>query len=121
MRCFILLPACLALTLASGPVTRAAQEPPLDTRYLRDHAETRGFMLGRPVKPKPSPDGKAVPFLRSQARVPKLRLYEFDLATRKTRDMLTPEQVLKGAAEHPTPEGEAPPQRQRVSARGFTH
>src|SRR3954451_21671421 len=111
---------CLALAVTAAPFGQAAQEPPLDTRYLRDHAETRGFMLGRPVKPKPTPDGKAVLFLRSQARVPKLRLYEFDVASGKTRELLTPEQVLKGAEEHLTPEEKARRERQRVSVGGFT-
>src|SRR2546427_3978809 len=89
----------LAAGLAAGQATPRVKDAPLDTSYLRDHAETRGFMLGRPVKPKPTPDGKAVLFLRSQARVPKLRLYEFEVATGKTRELLTPEQVLKGTEE----------------------
>jgi dipeptidyl-peptidase-4 len=91
----------------------------LDTRYLRDHAATRGFMLGRPLRPRPTPDGKAVLFLRGGARVPKLSLYEFDVATGKTRELLTPEQVLKGAEEHLTPEEKARRERQRISVGGF--
>jgi dipeptidyl-peptidase-4 len=75
-----------------------------DTGYLRAYAETRGFMLGRPVKPLPTPDGKAVLFLRSQARGAKLGLYEFDVATGKTRVLLTPEQVLIGAEVKLSPE-----------------
>jgi dipeptidyl-peptidase 4 len=92
----------------------------LDTTYLRHHAETRGFMLGRPVKPKPTPDGKSVLFLRAQARVPRLRLYEFEVASGKTRELLTPELVLKGAEENLTPEEKARRERQRVSVGGFT-
>src|SRR2546425_3120992 len=95
-------------------------EAPLDASYLRNHAETRGFMLGRPVKPKPTPDGKAVLFLRSEARVPKLRLYEFDVATGKTKELLTPAALLKGAEEHLTPEEKARRERQRISVGGFT-
>src|SRR5207248_3720336 len=67
-----------------------------------------------------TPDGKAVLFLRGQARVPKMRLYEFDVATGKTRELLTPELVLKGAEEHLTPEEKARRERQRVSVGGFT-
>ncbi len=92
----------------------------MDTSYLRSHAETRGFMLGRPTRPKPTPDGEAVLFLRSQPRTAKLRLYEFDVAGGKTRELLTPEQVLKGAEEHLTPEEKARRERQRVSVGGFT-
>src|SRR5262245_61262607 len=96
---------CVALLVA--PPAWAEPPPgkdaPLDTTFLRDFAETRGFMLGRPVRAKPTPDGKAVLFLRSEARVPKLSLFEFDVATGKTRELLTPAAVLKGAEEKLTP------------------
>ena len=92
----------------------------MNTDYLRQHAATRGFLLGRPVKPKITPDNKAVLFLRSEARVARMRLYEFDVASGKTRELLTPEQVLKGAAENLTPEEKARRERQRVSVGGFT-
>lgn len=95
-------------------------ETPLDTSYLRDHAETRGFMLGRPVRPKVTPDGKAVLFLRAKPRVARMSLFEFDVATGKTRELLTPEMVLKGAAEHLSPEEKARRERQRVTVGGFT-
>ncbi len=113
----------IALSLAALPAVAAAQaakDRPLDTSYLRRHAETRGFLLGRPVRPKPTPDGKAVLFLRAEARVPKLRLYEFDVATGRTRELLTPEMVLKGAEELLSPEEKARRERQRVSVGGFT-
>src|SRR5688572_16741022 len=89
-----LLAVCLlsAVTLDAASARVPAQLS--NTRYLRDHAETRGFMLGRPAKSVPTPDGKAVLFLRAQARVPRLELYEFDVATGRTRALLTPEQVL---------------------------
>ncbi len=93
---------------------------PLDAGYLRDHAQTRGFMLGRPVKATPTPDGKAVLFLRAESRKAKLSLFEFDVATKKTRELLTPEQVLKGAEEKLSPEEKARRERMRVSGGGFT-
>ena len=48
---------CLALLPAA--------EPTVDTRYLRDYAETRGFMLGRPAKPQADArrQGRPVPAL----------------------------------------------------------
>src|SRR5438552_3119902 len=101
----------------------SAQPPkdaPLDTQYLRDHAQTRGFMLGRPVRPYPTPDGNAVLFLRSGPRSAKLALYEFDVAAKTTRELLTPEQVLKGAEEKLSPEEKAARERMRVSVGGFT-
>ncbi len=118
-----LITPCLLLALpfpAPGQDAKPMKDTPLDASYLRRHAETRGFLLGRPVRPRPTPDGKAVLFLRSQARVPRLRLYEFDVPTGKTRELLTPEMVLKGAEEHLSPEEKARRERQRVSVGGFT-
>jgi dipeptidyl-peptidase-4 len=119
MRSFILplLVTCLAAGFTAGQL---AKDLPLDAKYLRDHAETRGFMLGRPVQARPTPDGKAVLFLRAQARVPRLRLFEFDTATGKTRTLLTPQRVLKGAEEKLSPEEKARRERMRVSVGGFT-
>lgn len=116
---YILSMAFLVLVV---PVTLAQprKESALDTQYLRDHAQTRGFMLGRPMKPQPTPDGKAVLFLRSEPRVARLSLFEFDVATSKTRELLTPQQLLKGAEENLSPEEKARRERMRVSVGGFT-
>jgi dipeptidyl-peptidase-4 len=111
---------CLVAATIEIRASERAKDTPLDTSYLRAHAQTRGFMLGRPVKARPTPDGKAVLFLRAEARVPKLRLYEFDVATAKTRELLTPEQVLKGTAENLSPEEKARRERMRISVGGFT-
>jgi dipeptidyl-peptidase 4 len=110
----------LLFTPAAAPAAEPAKDVPLDTRYLKDHAETRGFMLGRPTRAKPTPDGKAVLFLRAQPRVARLSLYEFEVATGKTRELLTPENLLHSAEEHLTPEEKARRERQRVSVGGFT-
>jgi dipeptidyl-peptidase-4 len=112
--------AALLAGSAPGQPTPPARNVPLDANYLRDHAETRGFLLGRPVRAKPTPDGKHVLFLRSQPRKARLALYEFDVATGKTRELLTPEQLLKGAEEKLSPEEKARRERQRVSVGGFT-
>jgi dipeptidyl-peptidase-4 len=119
----ILLAAFITLAAWAGgqQPEPAKKDAPLDARFLRDYAQTRGFMLGRPVRPAPTPDGKAVLFLRSEPRNAKLRLYEFDVATGKTRQILTPEQVLKGAQEKLSPEEKARRERMRVSAGGFTN
>jgi len=90
-----------------------------DTAFLKLYAETRGFMLGRPTKPKVSPDGKTVLFLRSGPKTPKNSLFEIDVATGKTRELLSPEMLLKGADENLTPEEKARRERQRVSVGGF--
>src|SRR5215468_5416091 len=123
MRTLILTPA-LAVLLAAVPAPgegpTAPRDVPVNPEYLRQHAATRGFLLGRPVKPKFTPDNKAVLFLRSEARAAKLRLYEFDVASGKTKELLTPETVLKGAEEHLSPEEKARRERQRVSVGGFS-
>jgi dipeptidyl-peptidase-4 len=104
----------IAMTLAAEP-----QGPPIDTSFLRQYAETRGYMLGRPVKPKITPDGKAVLFLRSGPTSPKQSLFEFDVATKQTKELLSPDSLLKGADENLSPEEKARRERQRVSAGGF--
>jgi dipeptidyl-peptidase 4 len=106
-------------TLAAGQP--ATKETAVDTTYLRTLAQTRSFQLGRPVRPLPTPDGKAVLFLRSLPRSAKLSLFEFEVETGKTRELLTPEQVLKGAEEKLSPEEKAARERMRVSVGGFTH
>jgi dipeptidyl-peptidase-4 len=106
-------------TIAVAQPTK--KETAVDTTYLRTLAQTRSFQLGRPVRPLPTPDGKAVLFLRSEARGSKLSLFEFDVETGKTRELLTPEQVLKGAEEKLSPEEKAARERMRVSAGGFTN
>ena len=94
--------------------------PLSNLEYLRDHAETRGFTLGRPTRALPAPDGKAVLFLRARARTPKLELYEFDVRSGETRLVLAPEDVLKGAEETLSAEEKALRERMRVSVGGFT-
>ena len=89
-------------------MTMQAQQPqatkPIDTSFLRLYAETRAFSLGRPVAIKPTPDGKAVLFLRSGPKSGKRSLLEFSVATGKTRELLTADTLLKGAEENLSPE-----------------
>src|SRR5262245_8254360 len=112
----------LLLTAAVAPAADPLPIPgkPVDTSFLKQYAETRGFMLGRPQKPKVSPDGKTVLFLRADPKAPKLKLFEFDVATGQTKELLSPETLLKGAEENLTPEEKARRERQRVSVGGFT-
>jgi len=109
----------VVLTAAAAP---AADPPkaPVDTSFLKEFAETRGYMLGRPQKPKFTPDGKTVLFLRAEAKSPKMKLFEFDVATAKTKELLSPEALLNGGEENLTPEEKARRERQRVSVGGFT-
>src|SRR2546423_593991 len=114
------IPVCVLLFALS--VTLRADPPvskPLDASFLRLYSETRGFTLGRPVNPKPTPDGKHVLFLRSSAKSPKRSLFEFDVATGKTRELLIADALLKGGEEKLTPEEKARRERMRLSAGGF--
>lgn len=109
----------VVLTAAVAPAADPPK-PTVDTTFLKEFAETRGYMLGRPQKPKFTPDGKAVLFLRAEAKSPKMKLFEFDVATGKTKELLSPETLLKGGEENLTPEEKARRERQRVSVGGFT-
>ncbi len=91
-----------------------------DLKYFRDMAETRNFTLGRPISPRPTPDGQQVIFLRANPRNPTLRLYEFTVATGEERELLTPERILGAGEEKLTAEEKARRERQRQSLRGFT-
>jgi dipeptidyl-peptidase-4 len=88
--------------------------------FLRRYAETRGFSLGRPVSPRPTPDGKSVLFLRSAAREAVQALYELDVASGKTRTLLTAADLLKGGDEKMSVEERARRERMRMSTRGLS-
>jgi dipeptidyl-peptidase-4 len=111
--------AALALTAAATPAADPPKGAALDTSFLKLFAETRGFTLGRPQKPKFTPDGKFVLFLRAGPKTPTQTLFEFDLATGKSREILSPSSILKGGDENLTPEEKARRERQRVSTGGF--
>ncbi|MEW6431574.1 MAG: alpha/beta fold hydrolase [Myxococcota bacterium] len=91
-----------------------------DAAFLREYAETRRFLAGRPVSVKVTPDGAAALFLRSEARDNRQMLWELELATGRVKQWLTPEALLNGAAERLSAEEKARLERQRVMARGFT-
>jgi dipeptidyl-peptidase-4 len=89
-------------------------------KHFRDLAETRNYSLGRPVSPKLTPDGQTVIYLRGGPRDPVLRLYEYPLPDGPERELLTPDQLLRGAEERLTPEEKARRERARVTLKGFT-
>ncbi len=120
LRSLAVLIGSLTLTTLAG-AKPAKKDLAVDTTYLRTLAETRSFQLGRPIAPLPTPDGKAILFLRSEPRAARLSLFEFDVASGKTRELITPADVLKGAEEKLSPEEKAARERMRVSAGGFTN
>ncbi len=105
----------LAMTLLTATAATAA-----DTSFLREFAETRRYLAGRPTSPKFSPDGKTVFFLRAKPKAPEQMLFELDVATGQTRELLTPEALLKGAAQTLSVAEKARMERMRMTARGFT-
>ena len=109
--------------------TASEPEPPpaspadeaADQQFLKDISETKTFRLGDPLGPQLLPDGSQVLFLRAQPRKNELRLYALDVASGQTRELVTPEQVLQGAAEKLSPEEKARRERMRIgSTTGFT-
>src|SRR5438132_4795663 len=105
---------CLAL-----PFSAPAQEDP-DFQFLQSLTQTRYWQLGRPTSIRVTPDGSAVLFLRGLPRKPEMRLFAFDVKSAQVRELITPEQVLGGAAEQLSPVEAARRERMRVTSRGFT-
>jgi dipeptidyl-peptidase 4 len=97
----------------------AAPLPVIDRDFIRAYADSRGFVRGSPKSPRLTPDGRAVLFLRSLARDPKQSLFETDVASGLTRELLAPETLEKGP-EHLTLEERARRERMRITANGFT-
>ena len=123
---FLLAAALLASACAPAALTQQTVHPPTTAMtaqpdaFLKDYAETRRFMSGRPVNPRFTPDEKTVLFLRGQPRAPVQTLFAFDVASGQTREVLTPELILKGGEETLSAEEKARRERMRVSARGIT-
>jgi dipeptidyl-peptidase 4 len=95
-------------------------EEKADAAFLKEIANTRSYSLGRPTSVKFLPDGSKVLFLRATADDSALSLYEFDLSTKKERELLTPAQLLRGVEESLSPEEKARRERMRVSTKGLT-
>src|SRR3954466_14560324 len=88
--------------------------------FLREFAETRRYLAGRPTNAQLTADGKSVLFLRATQKDPRQLLYELDVTSGQTKELLTPETLLKGARETLSVEEKARLERMRVTARGFT-
>ena len=112
-----LLAACAGGTQAQA----STPQDEADAKFLRDLIETRYFSLGKPVSLRFLDNGSQVLFLRSTGpRKPDLGLYAFDVAAGKTRELLTPDQILKGAAEKLSPQEKARRERMRMNqVKGF--
>ena len=100
-------------------MTIVAATTSADPSFLREFAQTRRYLAGRPANVRLTPDGKTVLFLRAKPTSPEQTLFSFDVATGQTVELLTPESLLNGAAEKLSVEEKARLERMRVSARGF--
>ncbi|MFM2152047.1 MAG: hypothetical protein RL199_482, partial [Pseudomonadota bacterium] len=105
----------IATLLCAAAVTAAP--PP---SFLQDLAETKNFRLGEPTGIQVAPDGSAVYFLQGPPRGPKLSLHRFDVATGRSQELVSPDELLNGAGEELAPEERARRERMRVQTRGFT-
>ncbi len=88
--------------------------------FLTEYAETRKYLAGRPEAAVVTPDSSAVLFLRSAPKDVRLTLFEFSVATGQTKEVLTPDGLLQGAAETLSVAEKAALERRRSSARGFS-
>ncbi len=70
--------ACALLGFVVSALTQSRAEP-LDGDFLERYAATYRFRLGKPSKILPTPDGRAVFFLRSGPRSFVRDLYRLDL------------------------------------------
>lgn len=87
-----------------------------DDNCFQTLAQTRNFTLGRPTHALPMPDGRSVLFLRSGPRDTRLRLFQFDLATRTERELARPDD----APEQLSVEEKARRERARMTLTGIT-
>ena len=87
-------------------------EPLKKPEFLKEYCETRGYLLGRPVKPRFTPDGRLL-FLRSPGDSRTQSLYQWKDG--KARLLLSPTQDEKLS-----PEEKARNERKRQLGTGFT-
>ena len=107
-------PSCRRCARGRPPErTRGHVVPQAVRRDPRLHA--RPARRSRRSRPTARPSCSSAP----RPKTPKLKLFEFDVATGKTKELLSPETLLKGGDENLTPEEKARRERQRVSVGGF--
>ncbi len=108
----------LGLALLAAPPAPPVAAPP---SFLREQAETRGYRAGLPTRPTVAPGGAEVIFLRSGPRTGVMSLFATDVATGRTRELLTAEALLASEPGELSDAEKARLERQRITARGITH
>jgi dipeptidyl-peptidase-4 len=84
---------------------------------IRAFAATRGHRYGEPSFAEPTPDGKAVLFLRGAGRSPTQSLWELDLESGVARVLVDPEALVP--SEEVSAAEKARRERQRIASRGI--
>lgn len=108
---------CLFLSQWARAESIPAAEP--DSGFLEQYAATRRFQAGLPTEIHLTQSGDAVLFLRSGPRDFVQSIYEYDVAARRERVLLTAEKILRGAQENLSVEERARRERMRISSRGI--
>ncbi len=112
-------PILVALAALALPGAAPAADNVADPTFLERYAATYRFRLGHPTSIEPTPDGKAVLFLRSGPRSFVRELWALDVATGEERVLLTAGKLLAGEQEQLTAEEQARRERQRLVAKGI--
>jgi dipeptidyl-peptidase-4 len=106
-----------ALRLGAALCTATATTPALAAGSCFEQlAQTRNYSLGLPRHVLPEADGQHVLYLRSGPRDTKLRLYEYDIATKTERELAKP----AAEPEHLSTEEKARRERARMTLTGIT-
>jgi dipeptidyl-peptidase-4 len=102
-----------------GPASATKPSAPVDRTQLVAQAQTRGYRNGMPTAAVPTSDGKAVLFLRSGARDLRQSLFELDLTTGQTKELIGTDTAAKEGESIPPAERQRR-ERLRIAARGIT-
>jgi dipeptidyl-peptidase-4 len=118
-------PAPSAPRAAASTAPRCAPAVPSSVaspEFPAELAASQGFWLGSPRRMKPTEDGRYVLFLRAPVgdAAGRAALWETDVATGQSRELVTPDAVLAGATETVSAEERARRERQRTRGGGFT-
>ncbi len=109
--------------LAAAPSCAPAIAPSVASpEFPGELSANQGYWLGSPRRMKPTEDGRHVLYLRAPVGDPGARasLWETEVATGKSRELVTPDAALRGGAETVSAEERARRERQRIRGGGFT-
>lgn len=112
--------ACRASSPSLSPRAPVDLRAGVDTRSLEQYLRTQRFTVGRPTSFAPTPDGRAVLYLRAPEQSAARALWRWDRDTRRARVLVTAEQLLGAGEEHLDAAERARRERTRTLGRGIT-